>query len=129
MPKVLYPVVIHKDPDSDYGLTVIDFPATCGGATPEEAIANAEILLGEVVQDYIADGRPIPPPTPIATLPADALLGAVLVSLVAVTIPAPAKRISVTMDPDLIAAIDLVTSNRSAFLAAAARKELETFSH
>ena len=124
MPKRLYPVVIHKDPETDFGVSVIDFPATCGGATPEEAIANAEELLDAVVHDYFATGRAIPQPSAIASLPAELLADAVLVSLVAVTIPAPAKRISVTMDPDLIDAIDHVTANRSAFLASAARREL-----
>ena len=32
MPKRLYPVVIHKDPETEFGVSVIDFPATCGGA-------------------------------------------------------------------------------------------------
>ena len=47
-----------------------------------------------------------------------------LVSLVPVILPGTPRRIAITMDPDLIAAIDGVTSNRSGFLAAAARREL-----
>ena len=44
-------------------------------------------------------------------------------SLVPVILPGLAKRIAVTKDPELIDAIDGVTSNRSGFLAAAARHE------
>jgi len=125
MPRFLYPVVIHKDANTDFGLSAVDFPATCGGETPEEALQLGEDLLREVVQDYLSDGRALPEPTAIAAIPPDLLEGAVLVSLVPVTIPGPAKRISVTMDPDLIDAIDRVTTNRSAFLASAARRELD----
>jgi len=37
-----YPVVIHKDQDSDYGVTVPDLPGCfSAGSTVDEAIDNA----------------------------------------------------------------------------------------
>lgn len=37
-----YPIVIHKDPDSDYGVTVPDLPGCfSGGDTMDEAIEMA----------------------------------------------------------------------------------------
>ena len=129
MPKRQYPVVIHKDATSDFGVTLADFPATCGGSTPEQALANAEVLLSEVVADYLQHGTPLPEPTSILALPVDLTTDAVMVSLISVTLPGPSKRIAVTMDPDLIDAIDGVTSNRSGFLAAAARTALERLRH
>lgn len=125
MPVKLYPAVIHKDAESDYGVTIIDFPATCSASTPEKALQEAALLLSDVVPDYIKDGLDLPAPTPIEAIPYDLAKDAILVSLIMATIPAPAKRISVTMDPDLIERIDAITSNRSAFLSNAARKELD----
>ena len=37
-----YPVVIHKDPDSDYGVTVPDLPGCfSAGTTLDEVLVNA----------------------------------------------------------------------------------------
>jgi predicted RNase H-like HicB family nuclease len=40
---MLYPVIIHKDEGTDYGVTVPDFPGVfSGGGTLEEALANVQ---------------------------------------------------------------------------------------
>ena len=46
----LYPIVIHKDPDSDYGVTVPDQPCCfSAGVTMVEEIAMAqEAILGHI---------------------------------------------------------------------------------
>ena len=42
-----YPVVIHKDPDSDYGVTVPDLPGCfTAGDTVDDAIAQAAEAIG-----------------------------------------------------------------------------------
>lgn len=51
-----YPVIIHKDEGSDYGLIVPDFPGVfSGGATLDEALSNVQdaietLLDGEEVE-------------------------------------------------------------------------------
>ena len=40
---MLYPVIVHKDPASDYGITVPDFPGVfSGGSSLDEALANVQ---------------------------------------------------------------------------------------
>jgi predicted RNase H-like HicB family nuclease len=40
---MLYPVIIHKDESTDYGVIVPDFPGVfSGGNTLEEALANVQ---------------------------------------------------------------------------------------
>jgi predicted RNase H-like HicB family nuclease len=61
---MLYPVIVHKDDSSDYGVTVPDFPGVfSGGATLEEALDNVQDALetffdGENVED-IAQPSPL----------------------------------------------------------------------
>ena len=54
-----YPIVIHKDPDSDYGVTVPDLPGCfSGGDTMDEAIDMAhEAILGHI-EGLLMDGEP-----------------------------------------------------------------------
>lgn len=56
-----FPVVIHKDPDSDYGVTVPDV-AGCfsAGATVEEALDNVQEALALHFEALVADEEPLP---------------------------------------------------------------------
>jgi predicted RNase H-like HicB family nuclease/predicted DNA-binding protein len=58
-----YPIVIHKDRGSDYGVTVPDLPGCfSAGSTVDEAIARAREAI-EVYLEFIIDqGRAIPRP-------------------------------------------------------------------
>jgi predicted RNase H-like HicB family nuclease len=64
---MLYPVIVHKDPGSDYGITVPDFPGVfSGGVTLPEAIANVQDAIecfyeGEEVEN-------LPKPTPLESV-------------------------------------------------------------
>ena len=56
-----YPIVIHKDPDSDYGVTVPDLPGCfSGGDTLDEAIEMAHEAIVCHVEGLLMDGLPIP---------------------------------------------------------------------
>ena len=61
-----YPVVIHKDPDSDYGVTVPDLPGCfSAGETIDEALNEAIEAIECHVEAMLIDGEPIPAPNPI----------------------------------------------------------------
>jgi predicted RNase H-like HicB family nuclease len=61
-----YPVVIHKDPDSDYGVSVPDLPGCfSAGATFDEALSEAVEAIECHLEGLLLDEEPIPPPQPI----------------------------------------------------------------
>ena len=58
-----YPVVIHKDPDSDYGVTVPDVPGCfSAGETLDEALAQATEAIECHIEGLMLDGESIPLP-------------------------------------------------------------------
>ncbi len=61
-----YPVVIHKDEGSSYGVTVPDLPGCfSGGETYEEAlVASREAILSHI-EVLLMDGHPVPSQRPI----------------------------------------------------------------
>ena len=63
-----YPVVIHKDADSDYGVTVPDLPGCfSAGPTMDDALANAVEAIATHVEGLLLDGEAIPGPKEIET--------------------------------------------------------------
>lgn len=124
MPRRLYPAIVHTDDGQNYGASLVDFPIHAGGSSVEEALAEAEIILAEIVDEMVSAKEPLPTPTAIADIPAEDRAGAALVSLVAALVPGKSKVISVTLDEELIQRIDAVAPNRSGFLAEAARQWL-----
>ncbi len=63
-----YPVVIHKDTDSDYGVTVPDLPGCFSfGPTMDDALANAVDAIVTHVEGLLLDGEPVPGPGKIET--------------------------------------------------------------
>ena len=56
-----YPVVIHKDKGSDYGVTVPDLPGCfTAGATVDEALTMAKEAIEVYLEFLIDEGQPIP---------------------------------------------------------------------
>ena len=61
-----YPVVIHKDPDSDYGVTVPDLPGCfSAGETSDEALSEVVEAIECHVEGLLMDEEPIPTPKTI----------------------------------------------------------------
>jgi predicted RNase H-like HicB family nuclease len=61
-----YPVVIHKDPDSDYGVSVPDLPGCfSAGSTITEAIAMAQEAAECHIEGLLLDSDPAPSPSDI----------------------------------------------------------------
>ena len=61
-----YPVVIHKDPESDYGVTVPDLPGCfSAGATLDDALQETVEAIETHLEGMLLDGEPIPSPKAI----------------------------------------------------------------
>ncbi|MFM9956497.1 MAG: type II toxin-antitoxin system HicB family antitoxin [Phycisphaerales bacterium] len=123
-----FPVAIHKEPRSDYGVTVPDLPGCfSAGQTMDEALALAKEAIELHVESLVDDGVPVPVPTPIERLRArrefaGAAWGVVSVDLADLRVRA--KRINVTLPERTLDAIDRYAKRhgqtRSGLLARAA---------
>lgn len=61
-----YPVVVHKDKDSDYGVTVPDLPGCfSAGGTLDDALKEAAEAIECHVEGMLVDGEAIPTPQTI----------------------------------------------------------------
>ena len=129
MKQVIYPGVVEKDDDSDYGIWFPDFPGcVSAGDTVEAAVKGGREALQLHIQGMIEDKEDIPSATQIEKVNhAHSRVAAVV--LVPVSIPGKAARVQVTMDEHLLAEIDAIADNRSGFLAEAARAELARRAH
>ena len=125
-----YIALIHKEDDSDFGVSFPDFPGCISaGGTLEEARAMAEEALALHIEGMIEDGL---------ELPAASSLDAIMAEPenrggVAILVPAPAGsaravRVNITLPEDLLSAIDRHAAHaglsRSGFLASAAKQAL-----
>ena len=62
-----YIAFVHKDPNSDYGVSFPDFPGAIASARSlDEALERAGEVLALHVEDMAEDGEPIPPPSGFA---------------------------------------------------------------
>ena len=111
-----YPVVIHKDKDSDYGVTVPDLPGCfSAGVTMEEALENAcEAILCHA-EGLMQDGEPIPSPTSIEEHKNNELYKDGIWALVTVDlskISGKAKRVNITIPEKLLVQVDSYAKKR-----------------
>jgi predicted RNase H-like HicB family nuclease len=121
-----YIALLRKDPTSDYGVDFPDFPGcVTAGETLEDARRMAAEALALHVAGMIEDGEAIPAPSTLDAIMADPENAEAVILLVEAPIrPTRSLRINVMLPEDLVQAIDRVTSNRSRFLAEAARSKL-----
>lgn len=123
-----YPVVLHQDQDSDFGVTVPDLPGCfSAGVTVEEALEAVVEAIECHVEGLLVDGDPIPQVRPVATHRknkdySDGLWALVEVDLSKVS--GKAKRVNITLPEHLLTQIDCFAARsgdtRSGFLAQAA---------
>ena len=67
-----FPIAIHKDPDSDYGVTVPDLPGCfSAGSTIDEAMLMAREAIALYLESVAEDGLELPTPTDVDTLRRD----------------------------------------------------------
>lgn len=123
-----YPVVIHKDKHSDYGVSVPDLPGCISaGATVDEALAMVREAIELHLEGLIEDGQPIPEPGTIDDHQHKAdYRGGIwaVVSIDPSTLRTRAQRINITVPERVLDAIDRYADEqgqtRSGFLVQAA---------
>ena len=123
-----YPVIIHKDRGSDYGVTVPDLPGCfSAGETLEEALGNAEEAILTHVEGLLLDDDTVPSPTDVETLRRKLKQKSVVWGIVSVDLSKlseRAKRINITIPDRLLSKIDSFAESegesRSGLLASAA---------
>jgi len=105
-----YPIILQKDPDSDYGVTVPDL-AGCfsAGENMESALENAEEAILTHIEGLLMDNDPIPSPSTMDSLKKrhrgkDIVWGIVSVDLSKLS--ERARRINITIPEKLLTKID-----------------------
>lgn len=125
-----YIAVIHHDEGSAYGVSFPDVPDCFAAADePGDILKNAIAAL----DDYFADGHALPAPRSIEDIRKDVVddlaEGAYLIAVPYIQRPTKSERLNISLDRGLLQAIDEAAAqvglNRSAFIAMAARKEIE----
>lgn len=121
-----YIALLRKDPASDFGVDFPDFPGcVTAGETLEEARRMAAEALALHIDGMTEDREAIPVPSDLDSIMGDPANRDAVVFLVDVQrAPARNVRVNVMLPEDLLEAIDRVSTNRSRFLAEAARASL-----
>ena len=123
-----YPIVIHKESGSSYGVTVPDIPGCFSGAdTLDEAVARACEAVAFHIEGLLFQGEPTPPPQPIEVHQAnpDYADGIwVLVPVDLALLSEVSVRVNISMPSRVLAVLDAaaerVGESRSALLTQAA---------
>lgn len=130
-----YPVVIHKDEHSDFGVSVPDIPGCySAGSTYDDALTNAIEAIECHLEGLLIDNESLPVGTTIDRWIGDEEhQGGVwaFIDIDLSQISGKAKRINITMPERVLNLIDLYTKNhptknRSSFLADAALSYMES---
>lgn len=122
--------LIHKDPDSDYGVSFPDFPGVATAGTDlDDARRMAEEALAFHVEGMIEDGEAIPEPSSLEAIMSDPENNDAVAVLIPLRTPAKkAVRVNITLAEDLLRAIDAHAEahglTRSGFLARAAARQM-----
>jgi predicted RNase H-like HicB family nuclease len=122
-----YLAIIHKDPQSDYGVSFPDFPGCItAGCSIDEAKEMAQDALVLHIQGMAADGERIPAPSKLDDILAQPdYADAAAILVVSVAAPKPRTvRVNVTLPEDMLRKIDRIAKkrgmSRSSFLVHAA---------
>ena len=129
-----YPVVIHKDPNSDYGVSLPDLPGCfSAGSTIEEAINMALEAAECHIEGLLIDSEPIPTPKDIEIHRDNSDFKDGIWALVEIDISKlslKSKRINITMPERLIRTVDHYAkrsgSTRSGLLSQAVTEYMAT---
>lgn len=130
-----YLAYVYKDPHSAFGVSFPDLPGCYGaGDSYDEAIANAKVSLREYAEAINEDGGSMPKPRTHGDLAANAtekieMAKAAFIIEVPLVFGGPRKRINVSLDAGILAAIDAYAeaagTTRSAFLAEVAFSKIQ----
>src|SRR5713226_7599788 len=123
-----YIALIHKDADSDYGVSFPDLPGlVSAGSTLDEARQMGAEALALHIEGMAADGEAAPEPSSLQDIMADAVNRDAVAVLVPLTEGSPRTvRVNITLPQDVLDAIDGYAERhgftRSGFLATAAKR-------
>lgn len=127
-PEVRYPVVIHKEQTSDYGVSVPDLPGCfSAGRTMQEALESAREAVAAHIEGMLLDGDRVPHPTSIDAHQGNPDYAEGVWALVPVDLgklSGRAKRINITLPERALTELDACAKSlgdtRSGFLLRAA---------
>ena len=123
-----YPAVIHKEKESDYGVSVPDLPGCfSAGRTMQEALESAREAVAAHIEGMLLDGDRVPPPTSIDAHQGNPDYSGGVWALVPVDpgkLSGRAKRINITVPEPALKELDACAKSfgetRSGFLLRAA---------
>lgn len=123
-----YPIILEKDEDSDYGVSVPDLPGCfSAGRTVEDAILNANEAILTHIEGMLMDDEQIPSPKTIDQHKKKYRAAKYIWAICEVDLSSLServKRINITLPEKLLSKIDAVAGSegesRSGFLAHAA---------
>jgi predicted RNase H-like HicB family nuclease len=126
-----YIAVVHKDPNSDFGVAFPDFPGCItAGSSIDEAKDMAHDALSLHINGMLEDGETIPTPSKLENIMDDPdYSDAAAILVVSVSEAKPRSvRVNITVPEDMLRKIDTVAKkrgmSRSAFLVHAARNAI-----
>jgi len=129
-----YPVVIHKDKNSDYGVTFPDIPGCFSvGTSIEEALTMSQEAAECHIEGMLLDSEPIPVPTSIESHREnpdykDGLWAVVDIDISKLSLKA--KRVNITIPERLLNTVDNYARNhgetRSGLLSQAVTEYMST---
>jgi predicted RNase H-like HicB family nuclease len=122
-----YIALIHKDADSDHGVSFPDFPGcVSAGSTLEEARRMGAEALALHIEGLVEDGEAIPEPSNLDQVMHDPDNRDGVAILIHAEVKAKAVRVNITLPEDALREIDLYAEShgftRSGFLVTAARR-------
>jgi predicted RNase H-like HicB family nuclease len=126
-----YIALIHKDANSDYGVSFPDLPGcVTAGKTLDEARAMASEALALHLAGMTEDGEPQPVPASLEAIMADRANREAVAILVDPPKTTPrAVRVNITLPEDVLAIIDRHAKarglTRASFIAQAAKRDAE----
>lgn len=128
-----FPIVVHKDGTSAYGVTVPDLPGCfSAGDDLDDAIESAHEAISCHLEGLLMDGESLPEQAPLETHRANKAYKGGIWAVVAVDISklsSKAKRVNITMPARVLAIVDEAAARegdtRSGLLARAALSYVE----
>src|ERR1700688_689842 len=120
-----YIAYLHKDRDSDYGVSFPDFPGCItAGKTLDEASRLAPEALALHIQGMIEDGYAVPEPSKVDDIAKDAAKHGAIAFMVSVDAPDATVRVNITARESQIEKIDALAEaagmTRSGYMVRAA---------
>ena len=128
-----YIAVVHKDPNSDFGVSFPDFPGCItAGSTIDEAKDMAHDALTLHIKGMLEDREEIPAPSKLEDIMADPEYSdAIAILVVSVSEAKPRSvRVNITVPEDMLHQIDAIAKkrgmSRSSFLVHAAQNAIKS---